>query len=81
MIRTFSSCGRKNCRLTEEQKKALATVNALCGQVFLISDGKLTEAQKRPTPITGTCSTGGYWRNVPSTALPTPWTESGSISI
>ena len=37
----------ENCRLTEEQKKALATVNALCGQVFLTSDGKLTEAQKK----------------------------------
>ena len=37
----------ENCRLTEEQKKALATVNALCGQVFLTSDGKLTETQKK----------------------------------
>lgn len=37
----------ENCRLTEPQKRLLATVNALCGQVFLTSDGKLTEEQKK----------------------------------
>lgn len=37
----------ENCRLTQEQKTVLATVNALCGQVFLTSDGKLTEEQKK----------------------------------
>ena len=43
----------ENCKLTAEQKRTLATVNALLGNVFLTSDmpSRYTEAQRQSTAV------------------------------
>ena len=43
----------ENCKLTAEQKRTLATVNALLGNVFLTSDmpSRYTQAQRQSTAV------------------------------